>query len=253
MATAALKQDLLRLLRTDPEFREAARREILGEEILSLPARLDALTTVVHELSVTVRELEVTVKELAAAQRRTEARLDSLTLAVQALTAGQQGIQVEVVKLSEWMRGERGRRDGERYERDTIRRAVTMFCGGQPLAECPEVRNQVYSALGALAAEPPGVSDAEDPMLADLIWVKGSRMALAEISRHVDDDDVVRAVRRSGTLQRAGFSTIPMVIGRDWAADEVLQATQEAGVEWRVGDSASVGFAEFRRMPAPTD
>jgi len=40
----AIKDELLELLRTDPEVREAARREIFSEELLAMPARLDLLT-----------------------------------------------------------------------------------------------------------------------------------------------------------------------------------------------------------------
>ena len=57
-------QDLIRLLRENPEFREEVRRYVLTEELLSLPA--------------VVRELAGHVAALAEAQRRTEERLDRL-------------------------------------------------------------------------------------------------------------------------------------------------------------------------------
>jgi hypothetical protein len=33
--------------------------------------------------------------------------------------------------LVSWQRGEAGRREGERYERDVVRRALVLFHGGQ--------------------------------------------------------------------------------------------------------------------------
>ncbi|MCY4556989.1 MAG: hypothetical protein OXF79_11540 [Chloroflexi bacterium] len=41
MVTINTSEDLLRALRDNPEWREAVRREILTEELMSLPARFD--------------------------------------------------------------------------------------------------------------------------------------------------------------------------------------------------------------------
>jgi len=99
----ALREEMLELLRTDRAFREEVRRQLLTEELLALPGL---------------------VRELAEAQRRTEAQVQ------------RQGDQMahlaqQVQALVSWQRGESGRRDGERYERETLRRAPALFNGGQ--------------------------------------------------------------------------------------------------------------------------
>ncbi|MDW8396846.1 MAG: hypothetical protein RMM31_11455, partial [Anaerolineae bacterium] len=44
-------RDLLEILRTKPEWKEALRRELLGEELLSLPALVRDLVKVVEEMN----------------------------------------------------------------------------------------------------------------------------------------------------------------------------------------------------------
>src|SRR5437867_3731411 len=109
----AIKDELLELLRTDPEVQEAARRQLLTGDLLAMPDRLDRLAA--H------------VEALAAAQLRTEERLEALTARVEALAgqmqrlaATQEELLLGIHRLSDWQKGEQGRREGERYERITV-------------------------------------------------------------------------------------------------------------------------------------
>lgn len=86
-------------------------------------------------------------------------------------------------------------------------------------------------------------------MLADLLWLKGGRIAVVEVSRQVDRSDVERAERRGAALHSSGLSAVAVVIGRDWASEEAEQAARERTIEWRVGAEASEGYLEFRRCP----
>ena len=65
MADISTQQDLLRLLRDDPEFKEEIRRIILTEELLNLSPRLDRIEGTLLHLTNTVGELTNTVGELA--------------------------------------------------------------------------------------------------------------------------------------------------------------------------------------------
>ena len=101
----ALQDEMLDLLRRDPAFREELRRQLLTDEVLGLPAL---------------------VRELVEAQRRTEERIDRLAEQIQRQgeQIQRQGEQIqrlaeEVRALVSWQRGEAGRRDGERYERES--------------------------------------------------------------------------------------------------------------------------------------
>jgi hypothetical protein len=56
--------------------------------------------------------------------------------------------------------------------------------------------------LAALLAPSLGevLAPEDDPLLADLVWWKGERVAVVEVSLVVDDDDVARAHRRASTV-----------------------------------------------------
>lgn len=105
-----IRDEILQLLRSDQAFREEVRRQLLTEELLALPARFDQLTEL-------VREVVEAVHNLTQAQRRTEDALRET--------------QLELRELVTWQRGEAGRRDGEQYEREIVRRAFVLFNGGQ--------------------------------------------------------------------------------------------------------------------------
>ena len=60
--------DILRIVREDPEARQQLRALLLTEEILELPAKVAQLTTLVEQLT-------VQVQELTAAQKATDERL----------------------------------------------------------------------------------------------------------------------------------------------------------------------------------
>src|SRR5205814_440307 len=145
-------------------------------------------------------------KVLSEAQARTEARLMDLAEA-------QARMEVDLRWLMNWQRGESGRRDGERYERDTLRRAPALFAGGQG---GPPDRPDVQQRLTTLLASVLTHTDLEaenDPFLADLVWWKGEQTAVVEVSLQVDRQDVYRAERRAATLRQSGAQALAFVIG----------------------------------------
>lgn len=210
-----IREEVLELLRTDPVFREEVRRQLLTEELLALPGL---------------------VRELTEAQRRTEVQVQRLAEQVQALVS--------------WQRGEAGRRDGERYERDIIRRAPALFNGGQGGSpDQPWVQQRLTALLGALLGGDLLPAE-EDPYVADLLWWKGEQVAVVEVSLKVDREDVTRAARRAASLRRAGATAVAVVIGEDWTTRETKSQAQASQVEWKVGANLSKGFLAFRRRPA---
>jgi hypothetical protein len=147
----AIKDELLELLRRDSDVRQTARDENVTEEFRSVPGRLDQLTKTVRALAAAQLRTEQRIEALAEAQERTEGRVEVLAEAqrrteerVEALAAAQlrteerldtliavvEGIARDVAGLLEWQRGEQGRREGERYERDTVRNASLIIGGG---------------------------------------------------------------------------------------------------------------------------
>ena len=192
-----VREEFLELLRTDQTFREDVRRQLLSEDLLALPGKFDHLTELVGQALSLLRETVGVVRDLVEAQQRTEERIgrldggmDRVEAAlerlieaqqrtenalqpqgeqIQALTQARQRTEDELRWVVSWQRGEAVRRDGERYEREIIRRAPALFNGGQGgVPDHPAVQRRLAEQLRSLLAQ--GVFESvEDPFLADLL------------------------------------------------------------------------------------
>ncbi len=270
---AELAAELAELARrTDARFAE------LATELAELARRTDArFAELATELAELARRTDARFAELAEAQRRTEERLAELAAQTDArfaelaeaqrrtqeqvalLVETQRRIEEELAQLRqdvhdlrEWRRGEEGRRAGERFEIQIIKRAPRLLNGGDGgRTEEPHVRQRLTHWLRNLQpAEMEDDFDGEkDPTLADLIWWKDSRVAVIEISLKVDGRDVLRARQRADTLRQAGVDAIPLVIGEEWATPDSRLLAEQNGVEWMLKGDLSAGMIEFRRLP----
>jgi hypothetical protein len=238
--TVAEFHDLVRLVEERPEWRAELRRLVLTDELLALPEQVARLR---HDTEQGFQQLAAQVAGLTAAQARTEEQLVTLSQA-QART------EAELRWLVSWQRGEAGRRDGERYERDILRQAPALLNGGQGGAtDHPDVQQRLTAQLGPLLAG--DVFDATDnPLLADLVWWKGEQMAVVAVSLQVDRQDVGRAERRAATLRRSGAPVMALVIGEQWATPEAREQAQTRQVDWKVGADLSQGFLALRQRYA---
>lgn len=90
MATINTTDDLITLLREDQEFREAARRELLPQELLDLPAAHAAFVAEMRGFSAEMRgfsaEMQEFVRTTGLRFQAVETRLDRLEANVQRLT-----------------------------------------------------------------------------------------------------------------------------------------------------------------------
>jgi hypothetical protein len=243
-----LEAGLERLTEAQLRTEEGLQRQ--GEQI-------QALTQAQLRTEERVGRLEAGLERLTEAQLRTEERvgrleagLESVESALQRLTEAQLRTEEELRWLTGWQRGESGRRDGERYERETVRRALALFNGGQGGApDQPWVQQRLTEQLGSRVAW--GLLEPEDdPFLADLLWWKGEQLAVVEISIQVNGQDVVRAARWAETLRQVGTQAFAVVIGDDWATPESHDRARAQQVEWKVGSNLSEGFLAFRRTPS---
>jgi len=135
-------------------------------------------------------------------------------------------------RLEEGCRSETEQQDDELYERQVIARAPALFYGGSGggLGE-PPIRQQLRRWLASLYRQGIELDEHDDPLLADLIWWKGDRVMVTEVSLKVDAQDVRRAVARARTLRQVGINATPTVIGREWAIPDTQALTQQEGVE----------------------
>jgi hypothetical protein len=215
---------------------------------MDVDARMLRLEDALVRLGDAQARTEAALTRLAEAQARTEAALTRLAEA-QARTEEQLArLETQVQTFMHWQRGEAGRRDGERYDRDVVRRAAVLFNGGSGGApEQPEVRRRLARRLHTVLAE--GILPSEaDPFLADLLWWKGEQLAVVEVSLQIDGDDVNRVTQRTNTLRRGGIQARPIVIGEDWATLDTQERARALKVDWNVGDDLSSGFLAFRRL-----
>lgn len=165
---------------------------------------------------------------------------------------GLQRVQAEVSGLSNWRQGETGRREGDQYEAYIVANAVTVFGygeGGSPRRDY-EVRRHLLALFREAGVDLTTIEEADSPLVADLVWWRGNRYCVVEISVKVDEYDISRAKARAETLKLAGVEVMPVVIGSAWAYDDARDEALKAGVEWRVGKEYSQGLIEYRRSQA---
>jgi hypothetical protein len=287
-ARAFLKERVVRkLMALDPELREAFRSAVLMEELLRLPtvvaeldqfvrqhaaetdARFDRVEQAIEGVREELRgEIQGVREELrqefraeigqareefreGIEQVRQEFRAE-IGQAREEFCTGLQRVQAEVSGLSNWRQGETGRREGDQYEAYIVANAVTVFGdgeGGSPRRD-HEVRRHLLALFRAAGVDLTTIEEADSPLVADLVWWRGSRYCVVEISVKVDDYDISRAKARAETLKLAGVEVMPVVIGSAWAYDDARAEALKAGVEWRVGKEYSQGLIEYRRSQA---
>jgi multidrug efflux pump subunit AcrA (membrane-fusion protein) len=249
-----------RLLRLEATLVRLAEAQAQTEAALVRLAEAQARTEGRGErLEARMEQVEAALVRLAEAQAHTEERLARLATQVQALAEAQARTEEQLAQqvtqlqtLVGWQRGEAGRREGERYERDVVRRASVFFNGGDGGApDQPEVQRRLAKRLRSVLAE--GILPSEaDPFLADLLWWKGDQLVVAEVSLQINGEDVNRVTQRAGTLRRGGIQAMAVVIGEDWATLDTQERARALQIAWKVGNDLSPGFLAFRRL-APED
>jgi hypothetical protein len=245
-ARALLDERVLRKLATRaPDVFDTLRRFILTEELLQLPAEFREFRQQVNE------RFDRLETDLAGFKQETRERFDRLEQETRErfdrLEARQDRLEASVDSISRWAQGERARRDGLDYQRRVIKRAWRTFGGGEGgwPDENPEVAYQIDQWLADAGIDGNTLDPRSDPQEADLVWWKGRKVAVVEISLKVNGDDVERARLRADTLRQAGLDAIPFVIGLGWAHPETPENARKLGVEWRIGSEVSDGLREF--------
>jgi len=197
------------------------------------------------------------LQQLIESQQRHEAilqeharQLQELTAQVRRVVEVQEQMARDLHDLKEWRKGFDGLRRGAELEKEVRQRARIIFAGGRGgHPESPFVSRLLKTWLRTLNGDDPILEAAADPTAADLIWSKGGKVIVVEVSVKVDRDDVDRAYARANTLRGAGIDAVPVVIGDRWTSDKVRTRAEMRGVEWYVGKTLSEGFIALRRIP----
>jgi len=237
-------ESLARLSQRVEELAEAQQRT--DESVARLSQRVEELAEAQQRTDESVARLSQRVEELAEAQRRTEQRMEELVEA-QRLSAA------SLNRLMDWQRGEAGRREGEQYEQQTVRRASLLFAGGDGGSPAePHIRRLLTQWMTPIHVDQRMLEPASDPTLSDIIWRKGEQVLLVEVSLKVNGEDVRRARMRAETLRALGIDVMPVVLGEEWASPESSILARQEGVEWMVAGGLSERLLQFRRVRAET-
>jgi cell division protein FtsB len=225
-------RDLLEIIRTMPEWKEALRRELLGEEILSLPALIRDLLKVIEEMNKRLYRVEQDVEVL-------KADVEVLKADVEVLKADVGVLKTDVATLK-----------GDSLERKYRERPFVYF---RRILRKPKLLSD--SELDDLLsqAQADGVlNDAEVEEISRLdAVVRGRRISddraaylAVEVSVTIDARDVARAVQRAKLLEKIpGVVALPVVAGEKLTPEGISALKQSAA--WVVLDGQARPGAEL--------
>lgn len=235
--------DLVRILRERPEWQEAVRHVIISDELLSVPQQLAEFIRSTNEfIQATNENFRLVYERLD----RLEAGQAELRTGQDELRAGQDELRAGLSELKDgFFRQERrinsleGRFsnfEGSDYERrlrnrlifraahrfDLVRPIIAMTQDNQSV---PQLTSIIHRAIrhGVIT-----IDEAEDLHEADIVIMsEDDRHVLAEVSLNADEDDLMRALRRSRILATAANATvIPAIVTPN--PSDFLRAQAEA-------------------------
>ncbi len=231
MTTIDTEESFLRTLREHPEWREAVRTQILGEELLQLPSQFQQFVRRQTEFNeIVANSLETlnrTVAQLVAGQARLEARQQRLEDSQQRLEGSQQRLESRMERIENdigIIRGQHARGVG----------ADEAYGLADDLG-LDFTRRLTYGELSKIGrAYGLSKGDLESFRRADLIFTatnqQGEEIYLTvEISFTADRRDTDRAFRNAEILrQQTGRQVIPAIMGvrNDHETEEVTTSGQ---------------------------
>jgi len=228
-------QDLIRLLREHPDWREELRALLLTQELLTLPALVRELAETVAQLADRMDQLTETVAHLAVRLDQLTARVDQLTETIaylaeeqrrmaeeqRRLTEGQQRFEVQMGEMRGWFLEERYRTHAPAYFGRFLRQVQPVHIGR--LADALRERLEEGELAEVLLSDLILTGRLPTPGGPQAIWV------VLEVSTTVDRRDVERAQRRAALLRQARYPAVAVVGGTEATAG-ARQAASETGV-----------------------
>lgn len=221
-------QDLVRLLRDHPEWREELRALLLTQELLTLPATVAQLIVRLDQLTETVGRLVEGQQRLADTVAQLTGRLDQLTETVarlaegqERLAEGQRQIEVQMGEMRGWFLEQRYRTYAAAYFGRFLRQVQLAHIGR--LADALKERLEEEEVAEVLLADLILTGRLPRPAGPLAIWV------VLEVSATIDRRDVERAERRAGLLRQARFPAVGVAAGMESTAG-ARRAASEAGV-----------------------
>ena len=215
--------------------------EKLAEAQVRTEARLDRLEQTVEKLAeaqvrteARLDRLEQAVEKLAEAQVRTEARLDRLEQTVERLAEAQVRTEAKLEQLAEIVGKlviRSDRHEGDLLElrfRDRLPSYLGRLLRKAKVIEAADLIEAIEPMLGAVAVD--------DFLRTDVVVTgtfNGSQTyVVGEISYTADEDDVMRAARRTACLRKAGLPAIGLVACEKISPQTAEYARTEGVTVW---------------------
>ncbi|MCX8027467.1 MAG: hypothetical protein N3A62_06405 [Thermodesulfovibrionales bacterium] len=240
-------EDIIDVLRENPQWREEMRALILSEELLTLPTKFDYFVThefvplkkkvdkiesdveilkqdveiLKQDVEILKQDVEILKQDVAILKQDVEVLKQDVTI----LKKDVQGLKVDVASLK-----------GESFELKIRDRAATFF--GKLLRRTKVITGEKLVDILDDAVEAKKISDTErDDVLNIDVVVKGKMkdsgkdiILVGEISVTVDIEDVERAKTRSEILARAyNQEAIGVVVGKE-ITEKARQVANEMAV-----------------------
>ena len=267
MTTPQLEAQFLHLLETNSGFRERVRQQLLGAEILELPARLAELAQTVASLAQTVHEFIAEQRQINAQQAEHNARMDAFiaqqaehNARMDAFVTEQRQVNATVEQMRGDLglvrgdldlvrgdldqvrndvgriRGDLGRLRGDGYEHfcvANLRAILDGYLAWPNLADRDWINNLLYAARQAQRITRAELIDGYNP---DIIAQTGddtppAEFAVIETSITCNEDDVGKAARRAELISRVtGVPVSPYLVTHYAPAPAVQQAAYRLSV-----------------------
>jgi len=195
MTTINTPEEFLRALRENPEWREAVRAQILGDELLNLPAALQALTETVNRFVARQEQFNDEMRQFNDEQRQFNqnalsrfSRMESDSSHLKEdFTIRSMADSAEFIPMDMGLRYEGNMTRGE------LARIALEAAAGQPLSS--DLRSFRNADLVIVAR------DGDD-----------TKYIAVEVSYTADERDTRRAIRNARILtEQTGFASIPVI------------------------------------------
>ncbi len=246
--------DLLRVLRENPEMRAAARREILGEELLTLPELVRQNSLDIQELQRVVAQNSADIRQNSADIGQNSADIRQNSTDIRQNSADIQTLQQVVAQLirevdrltvavgtleatTKRMEGRLGSVEGELSEMSWRARYAGRF--GELIYDARLVDPRELT-LFSQAFRSGAITDQAALAVRKLdLIIEGTRgrgadarevVLAVEVSITIDDSDVERALSRSEILRGLGYDAVPVVAGSA-ISPRLRESAEASGVE----------------------
>ena len=241
---AADLKALLAALRTDPDAREVIRRELLTEDLLAMPVRMEVGFAT---LAARMDQLAQRMDQLAQRMDQLTERVDQLAHRMDQLATAQAATEIQLGQFAERLDARLDRLDGfvgslrgMVYERAVLRPRMVAGAVGAPAGAIRALSADERAALleHGLVSATLSQEQAETIESANgvFLWDRGPDgppiycVVEASITAHRDDLD--RAAARASWLAETGVETQAVVLS-DGVAEGVADGMKALKVAWR--------------------